>query len=1096
MNVKIRNERVGQAMTSRAKFRIAAAGAAVALGVASLASVPTASAVQPTTPVTGFTVWQGGNAYPSATSAVLQWNRWMPVDDQDPILDYKVSWAGGASTQKCPDSSEGTVYCTITGLTAGTAYTFSIVPQKQTGDGPSATMLSPTTVTPYDAPDQPVAPTITSTTTDSVTLGLTAPAGNGRSIASYEIYMATDNASYALQATTTSLTPTITGLNTAAHTYTFKFRAINSGGPGTLIQAPAKVSQFSDSSSTTPTVPKAPSNLLVSGVSVAPSSATVTWTAPPAVTDHPVTGYTVTASPGGRTCSVASATVSCTYSGANALDTGTSYTFSVTATNDLGTSPASLPSASVLIGETASAPQSLTGTVGDGQVVLNWTQPQTVGDTAISGYRIERSTSQSGPWVVQVADTGNAQTQQTITGLSNGQAYYFRVSAINSSGPGAQVTSSAYLPGAVPAAPTGVVATGIQFAPNSITVNWTAPSDPPGYPVTGYVVTSTPGGIQCVVPTATVTCTYAGSNALTAGTTYSFTVAAINGRGNGPASINSSPYLLGVVAGAPTDISATPTSGGAMLNWNPPTNDGGTSITGYRVQYATSSSGPWTTAVATTNNVNPMYQVTGLQNGTAYYFRITAINSSGLGASAVSAQAMQPGTIPPAPANVVASNMQANPSTATVSWTAPVVPAGSEVTSYTVTALPGGMTCQSTTTSCTFVDSNALTPSATYTFSVTATNGFGTSPASVASISYLIGDAPSAPSSVIAAGGLGQVQLSWGPPTETVTSYQVYLSTSSASGPWSVVSMNTGNLNANLLIANLVNGTQYWFRVTATNASGAGPAAVSDGVIPGGIPVSPKRMAVTDASSSSITASWLPVTDTRGSSIIDYTVTAFPGGQTCTTDTTECTVTGLIPGVAYQLWVSARNGFGSSDPFNDPAPVSAGTVPADPTGAAARATAPATARVSWAGNTAYGAAPVTYTVRQGSRTVCTTSATACTVKGLTSKTVNFSISASNAYGVSGSVSATATGIVIFKISLKGLKSLNPKLVMVGAAPKKAVKIVQTILIPSTGNTVKSTYKIVPGNSKKTTLRLRLIFGLNTVIVTHNGVTIKKTWNQV
>lgn len=71
-------------------------------------------------------------------------------------------------------------------------------------------------------------------------------------------------------------------------------------------------------------------------------SATVSWSAPTAHLS-PVTGYTVTASPGGATATTTGATTA-TVTG---LTNGTAYTFTVTATNALGTSPASPASAAV-----------------------------------------------------------------------------------------------------------------------------------------------------------------------------------------------------------------------------------------------------------------------------------------------------------------------------------------------------------------------------------------------------------------------------------------------------------------------------------------------------------------------------------------------------------------------------------------------------------------------------------------------------------------------------------------------------------------------------------------------------------------------------
>ena len=71
--------------------------------------------------------------------------------------------------------------------------------------------------------------------------------------------------------------------------------------------------------------------------------ATVTWSAPASNGGSPITGYTVTASPGGLTCTTAGA-LTCTVSG---LTNGTPYSFTVTASNAAGTGPSSSPSASV-----------------------------------------------------------------------------------------------------------------------------------------------------------------------------------------------------------------------------------------------------------------------------------------------------------------------------------------------------------------------------------------------------------------------------------------------------------------------------------------------------------------------------------------------------------------------------------------------------------------------------------------------------------------------------------------------------------------------------------------------------------------------------
>jgi hypothetical protein len=95
-------------------------------------------------------------------------------------------------------------------------------------------------------------------------------------------------------------------------------------------------------------LPGAPTSVTAVG---SDSSALVSWSAPASDGGSPITGYAVTSAPDGKTCTTAGA-LSCTVSG---LTNGTAYTFTVTATNTVGTGPASAASNRVTPPDTSGA---------------------------------------------------------------------------------------------------------------------------------------------------------------------------------------------------------------------------------------------------------------------------------------------------------------------------------------------------------------------------------------------------------------------------------------------------------------------------------------------------------------------------------------------------------------------------------------------------------------------------------------------------------------------------------------------------------------------------------------------------------------------
>jgi len=178
--------------------------------------------------------------------------------------------------------------------------------------------------------------------------------------------------------------------------------------------------------------------------------------------------------------------------------------------------------------------------------------------------------------------------------------------------------------------------------------------------------------------------------------------------------------VTSTVPGAPTIGTAIAGNAQASVAFTAPASDGGSAITGY-----TATPG----GLTGTGSASPI-TITGLTNGTAYTFTVTATNANGTGPASSASNSVTtsaPSTVPGAPTigTATAGNAQA-----TVTFTAPVNNGGSAITGYTVTSSPGGFTGAGSASPITVT---GLTSGTAYTFTVTATNANGTSPASSAS---------------------------------------------------------------------------------------------------------------------------------------------------------------------------------------------------------------------------------------------------------------------------------------------------------------------------------------------------------------------------
>ena len=434
-----------------------------------------------------------------------------------------------------------------------------------------------------------------------------------------------------------------------------------------------------------------------------------------------------------------------------------------------------------------------------GAVSVAFSPPASDGGSPITSYTALCVSTDGG---ANATRTGAASPLR-VTGLTSGKQYHCRVRATNAVGTGpASTPSNPVTPAAKPGTPTGVTAT---RGNTTATVTWTPPAAN-GSPISGYAITSSPGG---VTKTVAGTLTSAKIGGLTNGTSYTFTVKATNAIGTSPASTPSNPVTPAAKPGTPTGVTATRGNTTATVTWTPPAANG-SPISGYAI---TSSPGGVTKTVAATLT---SAKIGGLTNGTSYTFTVKATNAIGTSPASTPSNPVTPAAKPGTPTGVTATRGN---TTATVTWTPPAAN-GSPISGYTITSSPGGVT-KTVAGTLTSAKIGGLTNGTSYTFTVKATNAIGTSPASTPSNPVTPAAKPGTPTGVTATRGNTTATVTWTPPAANGSPISGYTITSSPGGVTKTVA---GTLTS-AKIGGLTNGTSYTFTVKATNAIGTSPAS-------------------------------------------------------------------------------------------------------------------------------------------------------------------------------------------------------------------------------------------------------------------------------
>jgi hypothetical protein len=225
-----------------------------------------------------------------------------------------------------------------------------------------------------------------------------------------------------------------------------------------------------------------------------------------------------------------------------------------------------------------------------------------------------------------------------------------------------------------------------------------------------------------------------------------------------------------------------------------------------------------------------------------------------------------------------------------------------------------------------------------YYFAVTALNAAGEgSPSNEASATTT--GPPGAPANLAVSAGTGQASLTWAPPPTNggspVTAYNVYMATSRTSRGALLATVTVPNYVA----TGLLNAKTYYFRVTAENAIGEGPASAQAAVTLGEVapppsvaPPGPPSSLTAGAASAQVSLSWAAPSSDGGAPITGYnvymsTVPAAQGAKIASVTTTGYSATGLSDGTTYYFEVTALNSAGEG-----PASAQVSATPVAPSG--------------------------------------------------------------------------------------------------------------------------------------------------------------------
>lgn len=277
--------------------------------------------------------------------------------------------------------------------------------------------------------------------------------------------------------------------------------------------------------------------------------------------------------------------------------------------NEISVSTGALPLAPVAIAASAISSTGFTA---------NWNAV-----TGATGYRLDVSADNFVTFISGFNDRAVGTTSNAVTGLTGNTTYQYRVRAINANGVSANSNVINVITTTAPQPPVAIAASSISS--QGFTANWNAVPGATGYRLDvsadNFVTLITGFNDKSVTGTSDLV------QGLNPSTAYRYRVRAVNANGT---SINSNIIEVTTSAtptgpSAPVAIEASSISAsGFTANWNAVTG-----ATGYRLDVSPDNFATFVTGYNDRTVSSISDAVTGLTTGTAYRYRVRAVNALG-----------------------------------------------------------------------------------------------------------------------------------------------------------------------------------------------------------------------------------------------------------------------------------------------------------------------------------------------------------------------------------------------------------------------------------------------------------------------------------